>query len=62
MQINWKIIQDNAKVLGIPLTVFESNIFDTVATLTKIHVISVQECAEVIFIHMRRSLDVIRLH
>ena len=22
---NWKIIQDNAKLLGIPLTVFESN-------------------------------------
>ena len=29
---NWKIIQDNAKLLGIPLTVFESDIFDTVAT------------------------------
>ena len=32
---NWKIIQDNAKVLGIPLTVFESNIFDTVSFSTK---------------------------
>ena len=30
---NWKIIQDNAKILGIPLTVFESDIFDTVATI-----------------------------
>ena len=30
---NWKIIQDNAKLLGIPLTVFESDIFDTVATM-----------------------------
>ena len=30
---NWKIIQDNAKRLGIPLTVFESDIFDTVATI-----------------------------
>lgn len=28
---NWKIIQNNAKVLGIPLTVFESDIFDVVA-------------------------------
>ena len=28
---NWNIIQDNAKLLGIPLTVFETNIFDTVA-------------------------------
>ena len=30
---NWKIIQDNANLLGIPLTVFESDIFDTVATI-----------------------------
>ena len=30
---NWKISQDNAKLLGIPLTVFESDIFDTVATI-----------------------------
>ena len=30
---NWKIIQDNAKLLGIPLTVFESDIFNTVATI-----------------------------
>lgn len=28
---NWKIIQDNAKLLGIPLTVFENEIFDIVA-------------------------------
>jgi tRNA(Ile)-lysidine synthase TilS/MesJ len=32
---NWKIIQDNAKLLGIPLTVFESDIFDTVAEIDK---------------------------
>lgn len=30
---NWKIIEDNAKLLGIPLTVFHSDIFDTVATI-----------------------------
>ena len=30
---HWKIIQDNAKLLGIPLTVFENDIFDTVATI-----------------------------
>ena len=28
---NWKIIQDNASLLGIPLTVFETEIFDVVA-------------------------------
>ncbi|MCD8151183.1 MAG: ATPase [Clostridiales bacterium] len=32
---NWRIIQDNAKLLGIPLTVFETEIFDTVATIDK---------------------------
>ena len=32
---NWKIIQDNAKLLGIPLTVFESDIFNIVAGVEK---------------------------
>ena len=32
---NWKIIQDNARLLGIPLTVFESEIFDIVAGIDK---------------------------
>lgn len=32
---NWKIIEDNAKLLGIPLTVFHSEIFDTVAVIDK---------------------------
>lgn len=32
---NWKVIQDNARLLGIPLTVFESEIFDIVAGIDK---------------------------
>ena len=32
---NWQIIQNNAKILGIPLTVFKSEIFDTVAVIDK---------------------------
>lgn len=32
---NWKIIQDNAKLLGIPLTVFESDIFNIVADIDR---------------------------
>ena len=32
---NWNIILNNAKLLGIQLTVFESDIFDTVATIDK---------------------------
>lgn len=32
---NWKIIQNNARVLGIPLTVFETEIFDIVAGIDK---------------------------
>ena len=34
-QDNWKIIQDNAKLLGIPLTVFESDIFNIVAEVDR---------------------------
>ncbi|MBQ8232033.1 MAG: ATPase [Lachnospiraceae bacterium] len=34
-QDNWNIIQDNAKLLGIPLTVFESDIFNIVAGVDK---------------------------
>lgn len=30
---NWKIIENNAKILGIPLTVFQSDIFDVVADI-----------------------------
>ena len=30
---NWQIIEDNAKLLGIPLTVFETDIFNIVATV-----------------------------
>lgn len=32
---NWKIIQNNARILGIPLTVFETEIFDVVAEIDK---------------------------
>lgn len=32
---NWKIIQNNAKILNIPLTVFESDIFNIVAGIDK---------------------------
>lgn len=32
---NWQIIQDNSKILGVDLTVFESQIFDTVAEIDK---------------------------
>lgn len=32
---NWKIIQNNAELLGIPLTVFETEIFDTVAAIDR---------------------------
>ena len=30
LDVNRKMIEDNAKIMGIPLTIFESNIFDTV--------------------------------
>ena len=54
---NWKIIQDNAKLLGIPLTVFESDIFDTVADdRDRIRAICVPECAAVTSILQAKEL------
>lgn len=32
---NWKIVQDNARLLGIPLTIFDSDIFNIVAEVDK---------------------------
>lgn len=32
---NWKIIQNNARILGVPLTVFESGIFEAVESVDK---------------------------
>lgn len=32
---NWELIQENAKILGIPLTVFESDIFNVVEDIEK---------------------------
>ncbi len=32
---NWQLIQDNAELLGIPLTVFHTDIFDTVAAIDR---------------------------
>lgn len=40
---NWKIIQDNAELLGIPLTVFESDILIQWQKLRIIPVIFVRE-------------------
>lgn len=34
-QENWDLIQENAKILGIPLTVFESDIFNVVEDIEK---------------------------
>ena len=42
---NWNIIQDNAKLLGIPLTVFNSEIFDTVAGIEEESLLSLRPYA-----------------
>ena len=52
---NWKIIQNNAKILGIPLTVFETEIFDVVAGIEKIPAISVPECVAVTYTPRQRN-------
>lgn len=42
---NWKIIQNNARILGIPLTVFETEIFDVVAGIDQESLLSLRENA-----------------
>lgn len=59
---NWNIILDNAKILGIPLTVFESDIFNIVAGVDKTPATYVRVCEGDICIHMPKNLDVTRLH
>ena len=34
-EANWKLIQENAQILGIPLTVFDTRIFDAVADVSQ---------------------------
>ena len=57
---NWNIIQNNAKILGIPLTVFNTEIFDVVAGIEKIHVIFVRECDAAICIRRQKNSAAIR--
>lgn len=52
---NWKIIQDNAKLLGIPLTVFESDILTRWRRSSRIRATSVPECAAVTSMHRRSA-------
>lgn len=42
---NWNIILNNAKLLGIPINVFESDIFNIVADVDKSSVLSLCENA-----------------
>ena len=59
---NWKIIQDNADLLGIPLTVFESEIFDTVATIEKNPCYLCARMRRGYLYSHAKALDVIKLH
>lgn len=57
---NWKIIQDNAKLLDIPLTVFESDIFNIVAEVDRNPCYLCARMRRAISIPMPRSLDATR--
>lgn len=59
---NRQIIEQNAKILNIPLTIFETNIFEAVYNIENHRAISVQECGAVIFTAKQKSLDATRLH
>ena len=58
---NRKKIEENAKILNVPITVFETNIFDVAIVWISHHVICVQECAVVICTAGLRNLDAIKL-
>ena len=58
---NRKKIEENAKILNVPITVFETNIFDVQIVWISHHVICAQECAVVICTARLRNLDAIKL-
>ena len=58
---NYKTICSNAQILNVPITVFESEIFDIVAGEEGIALlICAHECAAVICTVRQRSLDAIK--
>ena len=54
-EANRKIIENNAKLMDIPITIFESEIFDAVYDIEIPPAICVRECAEAICTVMRKS-------
>lgn len=57
-----KEIEENAKILNIPIRIFETNIFDSVFHITEeVLVTCAPECVVVICILMHKVWDVIRL-
>ena len=53
---NRHVIEENARKLGIPVHIFESDIFDAVYTIEKIPLVTfAPECAGVTFTVMQRN-------
>lgn len=58
---NRKKIEENAKILNVPITVFETNILMLQIVWISHHVIYAQECVVVICTARLRNLDAIKL-
>lgn len=59
---NRALIESNARLLGIPVTFFESRIFDAVDRIEKIRVISAPECAADIFTAKQKRWNATKSH
>lgn len=59
---NRKVIEDNAKSLHIPITIFETDIFDSVYHVEIRRVTSARECAAAICTILHSSLAATRSH
>lgn len=61
-EANRKVIEENAKSLNIPITIFESDIFESVFTVEKSPCYLCARMRRGHLYHLHRSLAVIRLH
>ena len=61
-ELNRKLIEQNAKMMGIPIKIFESDIFDAVFDVENLRVIYVPECEEGISTVRQKNLDATRSH
>ncbi len=61
-EVNRKLIENNARIMGVPITVFDPRFLKQYMISKSPHAICVQECAAAICIIRQKNLGAIRLH